>query len=80
MPWGSVLFSQPSSGRPFQYKVDRDGVPVIASDGRPISHRVTDEGFVALDEAGRIVEEPFDLLDGVELNWPAGYEHPHEDV
>lgn len=79
-PWGAVLFSRPELGGPFQYDVDCDGVPVIASDGRPISHRVTDEGFVALDDQGRMVEEPFDLPDGVELEWPAGYEHPLRDV
>lgn len=72
-PWGSVLFSQPDQGRPSQYIVDGDGVPVLASDGRPISHRVTDEGFIALDESGRMVEEPFDLPEGVELQWPDGF-------
>jgi hypothetical protein len=78
-PWGSVLFSQPDRGRPSQYSVDRDGVPVIASDGRPLSHRVTQEGFVALDEQGRMIEEPFDLPAGVELKWPPGFAFPYSE-
>ena len=60
--WGSGVFSTPD-GKTFtqgialrQYRIDRDGYPVLTTDGKPIHSVIDDEGRYTLDGEGNHID------------------------
>ena len=61
-PWGPGVFSTPE-GKSFkqgialrQYRIDRDGYPVLTTDGKTIHSLIDDDGRYVLDEEGNHID------------------------
>lgn len=73
-PWGSGVFSTPE-GKTFtkghallQYRIDRDGYPVITTDGQPLHSLLDEEGRDVLDEEGHPIETVVDVPAGASMS------------
>jgi DNA-binding transcriptional MerR regulator len=66
-PWGSGIFGT-ADGETFmhgttlrQYRIDRDGYPVLTTDGKPIHWLIDNDGRLVLDEDGKGIDVVVDI-------------------
>lgn len=56
-----------------QYRIDRDGYPVLTTDGRPLHSLIDEEGRAVLDEDGRPIDTVVDVPPGALMHaYPRG--------
>jgi len=69
-PWGSGVFTNPNGGAYRQgnalrqYRIDRDGYPILTTDGKPIHSPLDEEGRYLVDEDGNPIDTVVDVPPG----------------
>lgn len=72
-PWGSGVFSTPEGGSFMQgialrqYRIDRDGYPILTTDGKPIHAPIDEEGRYILDEDGNPIDTVIEVPPGAHM-------------